>query len=112
MDEPRAELLKGTLDLLVLKTLESRPTHGYGIARRIEEATRDALHIEEGSLYPALYRMEGRGWISSEWGMTENNRRAKFYRLTAQGRVQLDREVSAWERLVGAVGLVLHPGSP
>jgi transcriptional regulator len=108
MEKPRAELLKGTLDLLVLKILEDKPTHGYGIARQIEEDTKDALRIEEGSLYPALYRMEGRGWITSEWGLTEHNRRAKYYRLTAKGRAQLQKEVSSWEYLVRTVGLVLN----
>lgn len=107
MTRPKAELLKGTLDLLVMKTLASGSAHGYRIARWIEEATHDALQIEEGSLYPALYRMEDRGWIVSEWGVTENNRRAKFYRLTARGRKQLEEETSSWERIVEAVGLVL-----
>ncbi len=108
MARPKTELLKGTLDLLVLKTLSSGNAHGYGIARWIEDTTHDALQIEEGSLYPALYRMEDRGWITSEWGITEKNRRAKFYRLTARGRKQLEEETSSWERIVEAVGLVLE----
>ena len=108
MPKPKTELLKGTLDLLVLQTLASGNAHGYGIARWIEDTTRDALQIEEGSLYPALYRMEDRGWITSEWGITEKNRRAKFYRLTARGRRQLEEETSSWERIVEAVGLVLQ----
>ena len=108
MARPKTELLKGTLDLLVLNTLASGSAHGYGIARWIEDTTHDALQIEEGSLYPALYRMEDRGWISSEWGITEKKRRAKFYRLTARGRKQLEEETSSWERIVEAVGLVLE----
>jgi PadR family transcriptional regulator PadR len=108
MNRPKTELLKGTLDLLVLNTLASGSAHGYGIARWIEDTTHDALQIEEGSLYPALYRMEDRGWIASEWGVTEKNRRAKFYRLTARGRKQLEEETSSWERIVEAVGLVLE----
>ena len=108
MARPKTELLKGTLDLLVLNTLASGSAHGYGIARLIEDTTHDALQIEEGSLYPALYRMEDRGWISSEWGITEKKRRAKFYRLTARGRKQLEEETSSWERIVEAVGLVLE----
>ena len=108
MARPKTELLKGTLDRLVLKTLSSGNAHGYGIARWIEDTTHDALQIEEGSLYPALYRMEDRGWITSEWGITEKNRRAKFYRLTARGRKQLEEETSSWERIVEAVGLVLE----
>jgi PadR family transcriptional regulator, regulatory protein PadR len=96
-------LLQGTLELLVLKTLSWGGMHGYGIARRIETATEDVLRVEEGSLYPALYRMAKKGWIRGEWGTTENNRRAKYYALTAEGRRQLAEQVPAWERLSRAV---------
>jgi PadR family transcriptional regulator, regulatory protein PadR len=96
-------LLQGTLELLVLKTLSWGALHGYGIAHWIERATDDVLRVEEGSLYPALYRMARKGWIRGEWGVTENNRRAKYYRLTAEGRRQLAEQVPAWERLSRAV---------
>ena len=96
-------LLKGTLELLVLKALSWHDTHGYGIARWIEEATDDALRIEEGSLYPALHRMSAKGWIESEWGVSENNRRARFYRLTAKGRRELGAKTRGWSRLVEVV---------
>ncbi len=107
MANPRADLLKGTLDLLILKALTFGPRHGYGIARWLEESSRDLLHIEEGSLYPALSRMEKREWIRSEWGASETNRRAKYYRLTFQGRNQLEAQSLGWERLVEAMSLVL-----
>jgi PadR family transcriptional regulator PadR len=108
MGEAKAELLKGTLDMLILKALAGGPNHGYGIARWLESRSEDLLQIEEGSLYPALYRMEGKGWITSEWGQTETNRRAKFYRLTAGGRERLRSETDGWDRLVKAVSLVMH----
>jgi transcriptional regulator len=98
-----AGLLQGTLELLVLKILSWEPMHGYGIASRIEHVTDDVLKVEEGSLYPALYRMKKKGWIEATWGTTENNRRAKYYRLTAAGRKQLREQSSGWERLSGAV---------
>ena len=101
------ELLRGTLDSLVLKTLSWGPLHGYGIARWLEQRTDDALSIEEGSLYPALYRLEGRGWLSSEWGKSELGRRAKYYRLTTEGRAQLTRETEAWRSFSAAVSRVL-----
>ncbi|NJD20424.1 MAG: PadR family transcriptional regulator [Gemmatimonadetes bacterium] len=107
MSDPRADLLKGTLDLLVLKALSTGPQHGYGVARWLEESSRDLLRIEEGSLYPALYRMEARGWIRSEWGLSEAKRRARYYSLTEEGREQLLDQASAWERVVRAVSLVL-----
>ncbi len=107
MPQSKTELLKGTLDMLVLRTLKPGPLHGYGVARWIEERTRDALQIEEGSLYPALYRMARRGWIKWEWGMSDNNRRAKFYSLTAKGRKKLETEMSNWRRFALAVTLVL-----
>ncbi len=103
------ELLHGTLDALVLKTLSWGPRHGYAIARWIEEITEDALRIEEGSLYPALYRMERRGWIEAEWGLSENNRKVKFYRLTAAGRERLAVETAQWSRFTTAVSKVLLP---
>jgi transcriptional regulator len=96
-------LLQGTLELLVLKTLSWGPMHGYGIATWIESATGDVLHVEEGSLYPALYRMSRKGWIRGEWGVTENNRKAKYYRLTAEGQRQFREQSSGWQRFAGAV---------
>jgi PadR family transcriptional regulator, regulatory protein PadR len=102
-------LLQGTLDALILKTLSRGPRHGYAIARWLEEATDDALQIEEGSLYPALYRMERRGWIEAEWGISELNRKAKFYRLTAAGRSQLETETEQWQSFTAAVSKVLLP---
>ncbi|MFN2567518.1 MAG: PadR family transcriptional regulator [Gemmatimonadaceae bacterium] len=103
------ELLHGTLDALVLKTLSWGPRHGYAIARWIEEISGDALRIEEGSLYPALYRMERRGWIEAEWGLSENNRKVKFYRLTAAGRERLAVETEQWSRFTTAVSKILLP---
>jgi PadR family transcriptional regulator PadR len=106
MKTPNA-LLHGTLDALVLKTLASVPRHGYAIARFIEDTTDEAVVVEEGSLYPALYRMERRGWIEAEWGTSELGRRAKFYRLTDQGRAQLDAETAAWQRFSIGISKVL-----
>ena len=105
----KAELLQGTLDLLVLRTLSDGRLHGYDVARRIQERSGDVLVVEEGSLYPALYRMEDRGWISAEWGKSDNNRRAKFYSLTRAGRKQLDEEAATWDRVSRAIKLVLRP---
>jgi PadR family transcriptional regulator PadR len=105
------ELLHGTLDTLVLKTLSWGPRHGYAIARWIEDVSDDALRIEEGSLYPALYRMERRGWIEAEWGLSENNRKVKFYRLTRAGRQRLAIETEQWSRFTTAVSKVLLPSS-
>ena len=102
------DLLQGTLDVLVLKTLSWGPRHGYAIARWIEQVTSDVLRVEEGSLYPALHRLERRGWVTAEWGLTETKRRAKFYRLTPQGRRQLTEELSTWELFADAVRKVLH----
>lgn len=96
-------LLQGTVELLVLKTLSWGPMHGYGIASWIESATDDALSVEEGSLYPALYRMTRKGWIKAQWGVTENNRRAKYYHLTAEGRRQFKDQMSGWQRFATAV---------
>jgi transcriptional regulator len=98
-----AGLLQGTVELLVLKRLSWGPMHGYGIASWIEAATHDVLRVEEGSLYPALYRMTRKGWIKGEWGVSENNRRAKFYRLTKAGRREYERQSAGWQRLSGAV---------
>jgi PadR family transcriptional regulator, regulatory protein PadR len=100
-------LLQGTLELLILKTLSRGPAHGYGIARWIEEATEDALRVEEGSLYPALHRMERKGWIEAEWGASENNRKAKYYRLTSAGRAEFRAKTRGWSRLVAVVGKAL-----
>lgn len=102
-------MLHGTLDALILKTLSRGVRHGYGIARWIEEATSEAVTVEEGSLYPALYRMERRGWIEAEWGMSELGRRAKFYRITPKGRRRLDAETEQWSRFAAAVSSVLLP---
>jgi transcriptional regulator len=96
-------LLQGTVELLILKTLSWGPMHGYGIASWIESATSDVLSVEEGSLYPALYRMTRKGWIKAKWGVTENNRRAKYYELTAEGRRQFRDQTSGWQRFSGAV---------
>ena len=103
-----AGLLQGTLELLVLKTLSWGPMHGYGIASWIETATDDVLRVEEGSLYPALYRMARKGWIGGKWGTTENNRRAKYYRLTAAGRRAVGTESASWRRYVEAVEFILQ----
>ena len=105
----RLELLQGTLDLLILRTLEGGPAHGHAIAKAIEQSSADVLRIEQGSLYPALHRLIRRGWIAFDDGTSENNRRAKFYRLTAKGRKQLAIETSNWERLAQVVGRVLRP---
>lgn len=101
------DLLQGTLDLLILKTLALEPLHGWGVAQRIQQFSKDALQVGQGSLYPALYRLEYKGWIKSEWGTSENNRRAKYYRLTAAGRKNLETELADWERLSAAIALVL-----
>ena len=102
-----SDLLQGTLDLLILRTLALEPMHGWGVAQRIQQISNEALQIGQGSLYPALYRLEYKGWIRSDWGNSENNRRAKFYRLTAAGRKQLAAELATWERLSRAIALVL-----
>ncbi len=108
MTKNRTDLMQGTLELLILKTLTREHMHGYGIAQRIHEAVDDLLKVEDGSLYPALYRMEKRGWIASEWGASENNRRAKFYKLTRAGRQQLSAQSVNWERISQAVTKVLQ----
>lgn len=106
--EPNVEVLRGTLDLLILKAVSWGPTHGYGVARWIETATSDVLRIEEGSLYPALHRLETRGWIEADWGISENNRRAKFYTLTTKGRAQLRLEAATFTRYANAVFAALE----
>ncbi len=110
MPETKADLLKGTLDMIVLQALTQGPQHGYGVARWLEAAAGGLLQIEEGSLYPALYRMSRRGWITSWWGRSDNGRRARFYSLTDEGRAQLEVEAASWGRLVLAIGRIL-PGT-
>ena len=107
MFDKESGLLQGTVELLVLKTLSWGPMHGYGIASWIESVTSDALRVEEGSLYPALYRMAKKRWITAEWGLSDNNRRAKYYRLTAEGRRQLREQTSGWNRFASAVNQAL-----
>jgi PadR family transcriptional regulator PadR len=107
--EGRIELLQGTLDLLILKTLVFGEQHGQGIARAIQQSSEDVLLVDHGSLYPALQRLEAKGWIVAEWGVSENNRKARFYKLTPSGREQLVREADQWRRLVQAMGRVLGP---
>jgi PadR family transcriptional regulator, regulatory protein PadR len=105
----RLPLMQGTLDVLVLRTLVFGSQHGQGIARAIQEASGDELLVDHGSLYPALQRLETQGWIAAEWGVSDNNRRARFYKLTKPGRAQLARETSQWKRLAAAIGRVLDP---
>ncbi|HEV8485216.1 MAG TPA: PadR family transcriptional regulator [Blastocatellia bacterium] len=104
----KVDLLQGTLDMLVLKALSRGPMHGYAVARWIQQTSDDALQVEEGSLYPALYRMERRAWITSEEGLSENNRKARHYKLTRMGRKQLEAESSNWDRLAEAIGKVMQ----
>src|SRR5262245_11639370 len=104
----KIDLLQGTLDMLVLKVLGSGKLHGFEIAQRIHDLSRQALTVEEGSLYPALYRMQDRGWVKSEWGQSENKRRARYYELTRAGRRQLEREAVGWQRLCAAIGQVMQ----
>ncbi len=108
MEKPTLDLVRGTLDILVLKMLSWQPMHGYAIANGIRHQTDDALLVEEGALYPALYRMENKGWIEAEWGLSENNRRAKFYSLTRSGRKHLQSETKTWEAYLRAIGKVLN----
>ncbi len=105
---PAVEILQGTLDLLILKTLALEPMHGWGVAQRIQQVSRETLQVQQGSLYPALYRLERKKWIRAEWGASENNRRAKYYSLTKTGRQQLDKEMAEWECLSSAVALILQ----
>jgi PadR family transcriptional regulator, regulatory protein PadR len=104
---PKSDLLQGTLDLLILKTLSVGPMHGWGISQRIQQVSEDVLQVNQGSLYPALHRLEQQGLIASEWGASDNNRQAKFYELTRAGRKQLAEETKTWERLATAVGRIL-----
>jgi PadR family transcriptional regulator PadR len=109
MSSPRTEVLQGTLDLLVLKTLDSMgPMHGFGIAMRIQQVSEDLLQLNQGTLYPALLRLEQRGWIASKWGVSENNRKAKFYSLTRAGRRQLEEEAESWDRMSAMINRVLR----
>jgi transcriptional regulator len=110
MPSESTELLQGTLDLLILKTLALQPMHGWGIAQRIQQISQELLQVGQGSLYPALHRLEAKRWITSDWGPSENNRRAKFYSLTRQGRKQLEAEMKNWKRIVSAIALVLEEG--
>jgi transcriptional regulator len=108
IDPAEADLLQGTLDLLILKVVALRPIHGYGIVQRLQQISKDALHVRQGSLYPALYRLENRGWLKADWKPTEGGREAKFYSLTKAGRRQLEVETSGWKRLCEAISLVLE----
>src|SRR5262250_1761077 len=108
MDDECIELPQGTLDLLILKTLALEPQHGWAVSERIRQISSDVLRIQQGSLYPALHRLERRGWIKAKWGVSENNRRAKYYELTRNGRKQLEAEEGAWRKLTSAVGQVLE----
>lgn len=107
----RPELLQGTLDMLVMQTLANGPNHGYGIARRIRQVSDEVLQVEEGSLYPALHRLEKRGFLKADWRRSENNRRAKFYALTPRGRTQLKHEAASWEAMATAIGKVMSASS-
>ena|SRR5947209_8550571 len=112
MTKDRSEVLQGTLDLMVLKTIDALgPLHGYGIARRIEQLSQDLLRLNEGTVYASLLRLTQRGWIRSEWGVSENNRKARFYSITKAGRRQLALEAESWERIAGVIGRVLRLGS-
>ena len=107
-NDKTADLLQGTLDMLILKTAALRPIHGYAIVQRIQQISKDALEIRQGSLYPALYRLENRGWLKSEWKTTEGGREAKYYSITKAGRRQLEAETAGWKRLCSAIALVLE----
>ena len=104
---PSTDLLQGTLDLLILRTLALEPMHGWGIALRIQQLSREVFQVGQGSLYPALHRLEYKGWIRADWGTSDNNRRARYYALTRAGKKQLDAELATWDRLSAAIGLVL-----
>ena len=103
-----SDVLQGTLDMLILKTLSLEPMHGWGISQRLQQLSREVVQVNQGSLYPALHRLEKKGWIDAEWAVSENNRRAKYYRLTTAGRRQLGRETEDWARFAGAVDLILR----
>jgi len=108
LPKPKSDLLQGTLDLLILKTLELEPMHGWGITRRIQQQSDSVLQVNQGSLYPALHRLEEQGWISASWKISQNNRQAKYYALTAKGRKQLAAETENWIRLSGAVAAIVE----
>jgi PadR family transcriptional regulator PadR len=109
MTDPKEDILRGTLDLLVLKTLDTLgPLHGYGIARRIEQVSEDMLHLNQGTLYPALLRLQQRGWITAKWGVSDNNRKARYYALTKSGKKQLAVEAKSWDRMVGIIAKLMH----
>ena len=110
MTDRQADLLQGTLDLLILKTLALGPHHGWGVSQRIQQMSKEVLQVNQGSLYPALHRLEHRGWIAAEWGTSENNRKAKFYALTKRGRAQLESEEAQWRRFSEAVEWILETG--
>src|SRR5947209_3509046 len=107
MAKEKTDLVYGTLDMLILKALQHDPRHGLGIADRIQQISNDILRVEQGSLYPALYRLEAQGWIKAEWGISDNNRKARYYKLTASGRKQLAAEKAHWSRITEGIGLVL-----
>jgi PadR family transcriptional regulator, regulatory protein PadR len=109
--DPRLELLQGTLDMLILRTLRWGPRHGHGIGQAIRQQSEELLRVETGSLYPALHRLVKRGWLKSEWGVSDANHRAKYYRLTPAGRAQLIREQDRWEQLVRAIGRIMNPAT-
>ncbi len=108
MADSKSDLLQGTLDLLILKTLALGPQHGFGVSQRIQQVSKEVFQINQGSLYPALHRLEQRGWIASEWGESDNNRRAKFYSLTRTGRKQLEEEQKSWAKITAAVDRILE----
>ena len=108
--QPKSDLLQGTLDVLVLKTLALEPMHGWAVAHRIRQMSNDVLQVGDSALYPALHKLEQQGWIQAEWKISENNRRARFYTLTAKGRAQLTQKTSEWQRVAGAIARVLAPG--
>jgi transcriptional regulator len=108
MPPPKSDLLQGTLDMLILKIVALGPVHGYAISQRIKQISKEVLIVQQGSLYPALHRLEQRGWLDAEWGESENGRQAKFYKLSAKGRKQLAAEETNWRRLSHAVGLIMH----
>ena len=107
MEKEKTDLVYGTLDMLILRSLQDGPRHGLAVADRIQQMSQDILHVEQGSLYPALYRLEAQGWIKAEWGVSDNNRKARFYRLTAAGRKQLSVETEHWSRITAGINLVL-----
>lgn len=111
MPTDKSDLLQGTLDMLILKIVALGPVHGYGISQRIRQISKEVLRVQQGSLYPALHRLEKRGWLDADWGESDKGRQAKFYRLSAKGRSQLEKEESGWRRLAGAVAQILETAS-